>query len=581
MFSLSTDRSLVVLRLRHSNACKGCLMELIRKVLKLDVALLALALILAVVLNWSAFVVDYLAIDEHVSFWISDRSSPSNLLDRSINYSATPPLSFVLQRICLDVFGPHEWALRLPSAVAYLAAIVAIWWLGCNQHRPLTGGLAAVLLATQPVVQDYAVVGRPYSLGILFGVLAMVATLKRREQPDSRLRWLAWAVVNLALVQTHYLFAALWGAELVWLAWPSGGQPFSLRRLVGAALTLTAIAATVAPGLLRVWEHRLYLNWTTRTPSIGDLCPLVLPIQRDWFEHPIWWGLLATPFAWLLIAQRRGPKDWFEIIPWKPACSLFGRLLIWFVLPVGGLWFLGRFWFPSLAAGRYLVVYVPAAALLLAALLSSLRGIAAPILVCFALVLSWQVRPVRGQPIQDLRAQLHQSLTLSDRVDLAWKGTAGSVDAQENAGRAATLTRGATPVQVRLVLVSSGLAEMSLVPVYLHDPVFHDYVSCRLGRMYLMGSYQRLSVPLFWTDEARAFFREAIVRASEKRDDLTAVRTSRPVQIVFVFARDTDLLRASAEQAKVLLRAAGAKEFQQVDRSGLTWITYYFDDDDH
>src|SRR5436309_15088237 len=97
---------------------------------KLDIALLGLAVLLTVLLNWRAFVQDYLTIDEHVSFWIADRSSPSNLLDRSFNYSATPPLSFVLQRLSLEIFGAHEWALRLPGAVSFLAAVVAIWWLG-------------------------------------------------------------------------------------------------------------------------------------------------------------------------------------------------------------------------------------------------------------------------------------------------------------------------------------------------------------------------------------------------------------------------------------------------------------------
>lgn len=549
-------------------------MDWIRKVLKLDVALLAVALILAVVLNWSAFVVDCLAIDEHVSFWIADRASPSTLLNRSFHYSATPPLFFLLQQLSLMTFGDREWALRLPAAASFLGAIVAVWWVGRSQLRPLAGGLAALLLATQPASQDYAVVGRPYSLGMLLGVLAIHFTSKLSDQPGFRLRWIAWTLINLALVQTHYLFAALWGAELVWLAWPTAGRMFSIRRIAGAAAIMLVLAATVAPGLLRVWDHRLYLNWTTGTPAISDVWPLVLPVHREWFVHPIWWVLLASPLVWLLVARRASPKHWFEPIPLRTLGSFLARGLIWFALPVSGLWLLGRFWLESLASGRYLVIYVPAATLLLAAVLSSLRGSVAPLLACAVLVLGWQVRPEQGHPIRSLQRQLHRSQSLPSRVDAAWMVTADSIDKQESAWRTPSLSPGEPPVRVRLVLVSSGLAEMTLVPKYLDDPVFHDYVSCRLGRMYLVGGYERKSLPLFWTDDAHRFFRQAIARACATPGESAGSSPESPGLIMLVAATDTELHRASAGHAQALLQAAGAKEQERVQRDGLTWIIY-------
>ncbi len=553
-------------------------MNWIAKHFQLDAALLVLALALGVILNWRSFFVDCLAIDEHVSFWIADRSGPSNLLDRSFNYSATPPLFFLLQSASLTAFGDREWALRLPAAASFLGAIVAVWWVGRSQFRPLCGGLAALLMATQPAAQDYAVVGRPYSLGMLLGVLAMLATSRLGEQPSSRRRWIAWILVNLALVQTHYLFAVLWVAELLWLAWPAAGRPFSFRRVVGAGAILLALAVSVSPGLLRVWDHRLYLNWTTGSTSIGDLWALALPVHHDWLEYPPWWGLLATPVLWLLVAHRPSPKNWFEPAWWKSAGLLFGRMVIWFVFPVGGLWLLGRYWFHSLAAARYLVIYVPASVLILAALLSSLRGTVAPILACIAIGIGWQVRPMRGRPIQNLSVQLHHAQTLPNAVDTAWKGSSRYVDLSEIAGRTTPLTPSATPVQVRLVLVSSGLTEMSLVPGYLNDAVFHDYVSCRLGRMYLVGGYKRLSLPLFWTDEARRFFRQAILRAAEQSKSPITNRTPTPPEIVLVVATDTDLLRASAEQAEALILATGAKESARINRPGMTYIIYHLDD---
>src|SRR5881628_1296828 len=95
----------------------------------IDVALLALAFVLAITLNWDSFAREPLAIDEHVSFWIADRSSPSTLLTRSFHYSATPPLFFALQRMSLSALGEYEWALRLPAAASFLAALAVLWWI--------------------------------------------------------------------------------------------------------------------------------------------------------------------------------------------------------------------------------------------------------------------------------------------------------------------------------------------------------------------------------------------------------------------------------------------------------------------
>src|SRR5262245_44904228 len=114
------------------------------KVRTIDGAMVGLAVALAVLLNWDSFVRAPLAIDEHVSFWISDGSSPSTLLDRSFQYSATPPLFFAIERVCMALFGRSpwsEWVIRLPAACSFLGAVIATWWLGRTRMSPIAGGI--------------------------------------------------------------------------------------------------------------------------------------------------------------------------------------------------------------------------------------------------------------------------------------------------------------------------------------------------------------------------------------------------------------------------------------------------------
>jgi hypothetical protein len=527
-------------------------MDWLRKSLTIDTGLLALALILAVALNWPALVVDYLAIDEHVSFWIADRSSPSTLLNRSLNYSATPPLSFLLQRLCLDVFGRHEWALRLPAAASFLTAIIAVWWMGRRWMTPIAGGLAAILLATHPAAGHLAVAARPYSVGLLLAVLAMQCCAHLRRQPSSWPRRIAWIVVNLALVQTHYMFAALWAAEFVWLLWPDATPRLSVTQFVACWSILLLLSLSIAPGLLRVWDHRQFLNWTTRTPALSDLGSLVLPVRWSLFRQPVWWGVTVLPILWQVVAGRRSPNQWLDIEQWARTRAFVLRVTICFVIPVGGLWLLGRYWIPSVAAERYLVIYTPAVAVCIGGVLATLRGKVAPIIAMSALVL-----------LQGFLPRLVRAHERWDQASAEW----------EEAGRFIT-GRG---VSGHLVLVASGLTEMTLVPVYLDDPVFHDYVSCRLGRMYLKGFHTRLSLPMLpgsWDSETQRFYRQQIVSACHGKTWPNGTKSPPGGVIWLVAATDTDLLRDTAAEAESLLKTAGAIEIERSEGQAVTYVVY-------
>ena len=529
---------------------------------RVAVALLAVALLLGTTLNWERFLLAPLSIDEHVSFWIADRSSPGSLLERSFQYSATPPLWFILGRLSLDLCGPSEWAMRLPAAAAYLAAVVAVCWVGWKTASPLAGGLAALLLAVHPGISQLAVAARPYSIGMLLAVLAMYCTERLVLAGNSLGRWVAWILLNLMLIQTHYLFGALWAAQIIWF---SRAINVPRRQKLLSCVLLAAMVLSVAPGLLQVWQHREYLNWTTRTAQVTDLLQLVLPVDWVYFRQPIWWpfywGVVALPIVWQVVFRRIGPGSWIDRVRWQQCSRLLARAAVWLLVPAGGMWLLGRFWIESLAAGRYQVICVPASALLLGTALCLWRGVTAPVLGAVGLVLLEGLGPRLAAVIPRPTAGVIRS---ASPADAAWKDVGLMVAAAD------------PPPD--LVLVGSGLTEMTLVPAYYNNPKFQDYVCSRLGRMYQQRSAVRLSLPMFWPKDWVGFYNfyeQASARVCKSARQVHGPEAKKVGSIWLIAATDTDLLRNSAARAQQLLESTGAIKLQRIERDHVLLVVIY------
>ncbi|MGH2792484.1 MAG: glycosyltransferase family 39 protein [Actinomycetota bacterium] len=115
-----------------------------------------------------------------------------------------PPLHYVVLWLSSRVLGISEMAVRMPSIIAGLALIPAVYALGKELYDVNTARLAAVLTAVAPFAVWYSQEARMYGFFMLFGVLAVfgqVRALRTGRTSD----WAIYALASAALVWTQYM----------------------------------------------------------------------------------------------------------------------------------------------------------------------------------------------------------------------------------------------------------------------------------------------------------------------------------------------------------------------------------------
>lgn len=181
-----------------------------------------------------------------------------------------PPLIYWLEGLSLRWLGPSELAVRLPSALANTALILAVaafvgarWGFRCAL-------LAAGLLSLMPlqVLMGRLTLTDPLLSLAWFGVL--VSSLEAIRRPERRgwlwLLWFSAAVGFLTkgpVILIAFLVVAFWlglagqSSSLRRLAWPWG-----LPLAMAPVLTWGAVTALVEPEALSMWGQQIFGRFT-------------------------------------------------------------------------------------------------------------------------------------------------------------------------------------------------------------------------------------------------------------------------------------------------------------------------------
>ena len=189
-------------------------------------------------------------------------------------YLEKPPLLYWLTAVSYEVFGVHDWAARLPPALAVHGTILLVYFFGRRIFGERAAFRGALVLSLAP---GFVAIGR---LLLIDGVLTFCTTLALFAAFEAvrggRLRWGWWL---LAAVACGLGVLAKGPVALVLLAGPLAlhrwltARPLPLTRGAVAAFLGVAVGLTLpwyAALCLRVPRFRLHLLLGAQRPAFPD-----------------------------------------------------------------------------------------------------------------------------------------------------------------------------------------------------------------------------------------------------------------------------------------------------------------------
>jgi mannosyltransferase len=233
---------------------------------------------------------------------------------------------YVFLKTWSGLFGTSEAALRLPSAIAALAALVLAYRLVQRLFGSSLAALSVLLLALNPYFIRFGVTARPYGFLILWSVVATIA-LVQATATGQRRWWLLYAVTAVVGLHIHLTAVVVVGAHGLFTL-------FYQRRLT--RLNLEALAIIAGAGFL---PTLLFLAPTDTLNWIGpfDLRHVVSVGYDLGGGFPLGWLVLALATAGIFAVART------DRIRWLPA--------FWLAVPV--LAYLALAPFQSLFVSEY------------------------------------------------------------------------------------------------------------------------------------------------------------------------------------------------------------------------------------
>jgi mannosyltransferase len=187
-------------------------------------------------------------VDEGLSFGIAHR--PITRIPGVMREDGSPPLYYMLLHLWTRGLGLRsEQALHAFSLLFAVLAIPVAWALARALLSPRAGWVAAVLVALNPFLTQYAQEARMYSLAVLLSVTASACFIGAFVLRRGR-RWtVGYAIAHATLLYTHnwglFLAVGLAAAFAVLVALEPDRGPLVREGLIAAAI----VAVVYAPWL--------------------------------------------------------------------------------------------------------------------------------------------------------------------------------------------------------------------------------------------------------------------------------------------------------------------------------------------
>jgi uncharacterized membrane protein len=327
-----------------------------------------------------------------------------------------PPGYYLLMRVCLDLLGPSEFALRFPSVVAGTLTVPLIWQLGLALGSRRWAGAAAMLLAVNPFALWHAQEARMYSLLLCLVIAGGYAFWKLIIRPCWS-RWLWFTLVSALIFAVHYFAFVFSLAQFVYLI-------INLRR-THRALRWWALAQVAAFLPFLPWAMAIAtrdgrnfgIGWI-RPPTLLDV-PLTLTNLSLALSNPGWAWTWAAFVLILTLATVGAVLARTTLFPTScsspPSRWLF--LASWLVIPLAFIWVISLRL--PLYVDRFFIICLPPLMLLTSTISLSPTRLARGTMVGLVLI----------SAAASFRLLIDPRLAKED-----WRATAAYVQAGEKAG---------------------------------------------------------------------------------------------------------------------------------------------------
>ena len=361
--------------------------------------------IFAVALGLSLFRIGTKSVwyDEAVSIGYAT-SGLSAMLQTTIDHDLNGFLYHLLLVGWVQLFGSGEGATRALSALLASASVPLLYAVGNRvSDSKVAAGASLLLIVSQPFLA-YAQEARMYAFAMFASVLLTWLVIRSVER--DRLRsWMVYGIAAGLGVYVHLFVALVVVGHFVWLAALLRGIPNRQPRLVGMAAALAVFATCSVPMLAFAGTHGAPAWINTLSPE--TLYWVLEPLAGRNDLLLVAALLTAILVAVGLVRLAPGPRRQLALLA-----------LAWALVPIG-LTIVISIVKPLLVA-RYLIVIVPAFALLGAMATLSLRNrlvSTAGFLVLFALTLSSGLQWYSGLPKDNWRLTVQSVSSHSEPGD--------------------------------------------------------------------------------------------------------------------------------------------------------------------
>jgi mannosyltransferase len=279
------------------------------------------------------------------------------------------------------VLGSGALVLRLPSAIAIAVAAAAVAATGRRLISPWAGLAAGLLFAVLPVASRYGQEARSYAMVIAVAAIASYLLVRvLGAEPAARRRWLAGYGVSIAALGILNIFGLLLipahAVTVALVCRRNLREPATRRLAIGWLVAAAAGVVLASPLLVLGWRQRGQIAWLGVNTSASGLNTL-FSLSGSFLVTTVVLAMIAVA---LVLSTEQSKERRTAAWPWR----LAEVSLPWLVVPPLVLLVVSTV--QPVYTSRYILICVPAIALIGGAAIASYGKLAGAIVLTVALV---------------------------------------------------------------------------------------------------------------------------------------------------------------------------------------------------